>query len=231
MAERRVVAVMSGGLDSTTMAYSLRAQGYSLIAISFDYGQRHRKELAYAERLAADLDAPWTLIDLHAAGLTNVLTGSALTDASVTVPDGHYADESMRITVVPNRNAIMLSIACALAVTRDAEAVAFGAHGGDHFIYPDCRPEFVRAFETMVNVAVEGIARIEILAPFLSMNKTDIVGLGAELHVPFERTWSCYKGGLVHCGVCGTCFERREAFAQAQVADPTEYESVSAAAQ
>lgn len=231
MTERRVVAVMSGGLDSTTMAYSLRAGGYSLSAISFDYGQRHRKELAYAEQVAADLDAPWTLIDLHAAGLTNVLTGSALTDASVSVPDGHYADESMRITVVPNRNAIMLSIACALAVTRDAEAVAFGAHGGDHFIYPDCRPEFLRAFETMVNVAVEGLARIEILAPFLSMAKTDIVRLGAELHVPFERTWSCYKGGLVHCGTCGTCYERREAFAQAQVTDPTEYESVSAAAQ
>jgi 7-cyano-7-deazaguanine synthase len=230
MAERRVVAVVSGGLDSTTMAYQLRAQGYSLSAISFDYGQRHRKELAFAEQMAADLDAPWTLIDLHAAGLTNVLTGSALTDDTVGVPDGHYADESMRITVVPNRNAIMLSIACALAVTRDAGAVAFGAHSGDHFIYPDCRPEFVRAFEAMVNVAVEGLASIEILAPFLSMTKTDIVRLGDELKVPFERTWSCYKGGELHCGTCGTCYERREAFAQAHVADPTAYESESAMA-
>jgi 7-cyano-7-deazaguanine synthase len=229
-AERRVVAVVSGGLDSTTMAYSLRAQGYSLIAISFDYGQRHRKELAFAEQMAADLDAPWTLIDLHAAGLTNVLTGSALTDDTVTVPDGHYADESMKITVVPNRNAIMLSIACALAVTRDAGAVAFGAHTGDHFIYPDCRPEFVRAFEAMVNVAVEGLASIEILAPFLSMTKTDIVKLGDELKVPFERTWSCYKGGALHCGTCGTCVERREAFAQADLADPTVYDGESAIA-
>jgi 7-cyano-7-deazaguanine synthase len=230
MAERRVVAVVSGGLDSTTMAYQLRAQGYSLSAISFDYGQRHRKELAFAEQMAADLDAPWTLIDLHAAGLTNVLTGSALTDDTVGVPDGHYADESMRITVVPNRNAIMLSIACALAVTRDAGAVAFGAHSGDHVIYPDCRPEFVRAFEAMVNVALEGLANIEILAPFLSMTKTDIVRLGDELKVPFERTWSCYKGGELHCGTCGTCYERREAFAQAHVADPTAYESESAMA-
>jgi 7-cyano-7-deazaguanine synthase len=229
-AERRVVAVVSGGLDSTTMAYSLRAQGYSLIAISFDYGQRHRKELAFAEQMAADLDAPWTLIDLHAAGLTNVLTGSALTDDTVTVPDGHYADESMKITVVPNRNAIMLSIACALAVTRDAGAVAFGAHTGDHFIYPDCRPEFVRAFEAMVNVAVEGLASIEILAPFLSMTKTDIVKLGDELKVPFERTWSCYKGGALHCGTRGTCVERREAFAQADLADPTVYDGESAIA-
>jgi 7-cyano-7-deazaguanine synthase len=226
--ERRVVAVVSGGLDSTTMAYSLRAQGYSLIAISFDYGQRHRKELVFAEQMAADLDAPWTLIDLHAAGLTNVLTGSALTDDTVTVPDGHYADQSMKITVVPNRNAIMLSIACALAVTREGGAVAFGAHTGDHFIYPDCRPEFVRAFEAMVNIAVEGLASIEILAPFLSMTKTDIVKLGDELKVPFERTWSCYKGGALHCGTCGTCVERREAFAQADLADPTVYESESA---
>jgi 7-cyano-7-deazaguanine synthase len=228
MAGRRAVAVVSGGLDSTTMAYSLRAQGYTLSAISFDYGQRHRKELGFAERIAAELDAPWTLIDLRAAGLTRVLTGSALTDRTVTVPDGHYADESMKITVVPNRNAIMLSIACALAVTREAGAVAFGAHTGDHFIYPDCRPEFVRAFESMVNVAVEGLASIEILAPFLSMTKTDIVKLGDQLHVPFERTWSCYKGGALHCGLCGTCFERREAFALAHVADPTAYETGSA---
>jgi 7-cyano-7-deazaguanine synthase len=225
IAERRVVAVVSGGLDSTTMAYWLRAHGYALIAMSFDYGQRHRKELEFAERMAADLEAPWTLIDLHAAGITSFLTGSALTDETITVPDGHYADESMKITVVPNRNAIMLSIACALAVTREAGAVAFGAHTGDHFIYPDCRPEFVRAFESMVNLAVEGIASIEILTPFLSMTKTDIVKVGDELKVPFERTWSCYRGGAVHCGTCGTCFERREAFARAQVADPTDYAS------
>src|SRR5580700_1607095 len=231
MAEGRVIAVVSGGLDSTTMAYWLHAQGYALNAISFDYGQRHRKELEFAQRMAADLDAPWTLIDLHAAGLTDVLSGSALTDETVAVPDGHYADESMRITVVPNRNAIMLSIACALAVTREAGAVAFGAHTGDHFIYPDCRPEFVRAFERMVNVAVEGLASIEILAPLLAMTKADIVKLGDELGVPFERTWSCYKGGALHCGACGTCFERREAFALARVADPTLYERASAHAE
>ena len=230
MAERRAVAVVSGGLDSTTMAYLLRDQGYAISAISFDYGQRHRKELIFAKQVAADLGAPWTLIDLHAAGLTGILSGSALTDETVTVPDGHYADESMRITVVPNRNAIMLSIACALAVTREAGAVAFGAHTGDHFIYPDCRPEFVRAFETMVNVAVEGLASIEMLAPFLSMTKTDIVKLGDTLHVPFDRTWSCYKGGAVHCGTCGTCVERREAFALAHVVDPTVYANESLAA-
>jgi 7-cyano-7-deazaguanine synthase len=223
--ERRAVVVLSGGLDSTTMGYLLRAQGYSLEAISFDYGQRHRKELEFAEQVSADLGTSWTLIDLHAAGLARILGGSALTDDAVAVPDGHYADESMRITVVPNRNAIMLSIACALAVTRKARAVAFGAHTGDHFIYPDCRPEFVQAFGAMVNLAVEGLATIEIVTPFLTMTKADIVKLGNELHVPFERTWSCYKGGAMHCGTCGTCYERREAFALAHVVDPTAYES------
>lgn len=230
MGVQRAVMVVSGGLDSTTMAYSLRAQGYELVAISFDYGQRHRKELDFAEQMAADLDAPWTLIDLHAAGVTSFLTGSALTDESVTIPDGHYADESMKVTVVPNRNAIMLSIACALAVTRDAGAVAFGAHTGDHFIYPDCRPEFVRAYQSMVDLAVDGLASIQILTPFLAMTKADIVRLGAELQVPFERTWSCYKGGALHCGTCGTCHERREAFALAGVTDPTVYESLPEAA-
>jgi 7-cyano-7-deazaguanine synthase len=230
MPDRRAVAVVSGGLDSTVMAYSLRAEGYELAAISFDYGQRHRKELQFAEQVSIDLGASWTLIDLHAAGLTGILPGSALTDEAVAVPDGHYADESMRITVVPNRNAIMLSIACALAVTRDAEAVAFGAHAGDHFIYPDCRPEFVRAFASMITLAVEGLATIDIVTPFLAMTKADIVTLGADLHVPFERTWSCYKGGALHCGTCGTCYERREAFAIAHVVDPTVYEAAAAPA-
>ena len=220
----KAVCLLSGGLDSATCLALARRDGFDCYALSFDYGQRHRKELEYAKQLSSDLGAPWTLIDLHAAGLTAVLGASALTDENVTVPDGHYADESMRITVVPNRNAIMLSIACAVAVTRDAEAVAFGAHTGDHFIYPDCRPEFVRAFASMVNLAVEGLATIDILAPFLEMTKADIVKLGADLHVPFERTWSCYKGGALHCGTCGTCYERREAFAIAHVVDPTVYE-------
>lgn len=228
--ERRVVAVVSGGLDSTTMAYSLRADGYEISAISFDYGQRHRKELTYAERMCADLGAQWTLIDLQAAGVTKFMAGSALTDDTVGVPDGHYADESMKATVVPNRNAIMLSIACALAISHSIGAVAFGAHTGDHPIYPDCRPEFVNAFGTMVNLAVEGYGNLEILAPLITMDKTAIVRRGAELRVPFERTWSCYKGGEVHCGTCGTCYERREAFVLAGVADPTVYAGESVAA-
>jgi len=225
----KAVAVISGGLDSTTMAYLLRRDGYTLEAISFNYGQRHIKELQGAQRVASELGAPWTLIDLEAAGIARCLAGSALTDPGVAVPDGHYADESMRATVVPNRNAIMLTIASALAASSGAEAVAFGAHAGDHPIYPDCRPEFVDQFQSMVSIAMQGVAEVRVLAPFINMTKHEIVRLGYQLGVPFEETWSCYKGGDAHCGHCGACVERCEAFEVTGIPDPTRYEMPSVA--
>ena len=221
----KVVAVMSGGLDSTVMGYLLRSQGHELHALSFDYGQSHRKELTFAQATAADLGVPWDLVDLRASGLTRFLGGSALTDPDVAIPDGHYAHETMRITVVANRNAIMLAMACSVAASVGAGAVAFAAHSGDHPIYPDCRPEFVQAFEAMELLAMEGTARLRILAPFAQLTKSVIVEVGHQLGVPFERTWSCYKGRDVHCGRCGTCYERREAFGLADVTDPTVYAS------
>jgi 7-cyano-7-deazaguanine synthase len=141
----------------------------------------------------------------------------------VAVPDGHYAEETMKVTVVPNRNAIMLAIAYGIGAAQGAEAVATAVHGGDHFIYPDCRPAFIEAFQTMENHALDGLARITLYTPFLMAAKADIVAVGNTFGVPFAETWSCYKGGPVHCGRCGTCVERREAFALAGVADPTVY--------
>jgi 7-cyano-7-deazaguanine synthase len=129
----------------------------------------------------------------------------------------------MRITVVPNRNAIMLTIAYGIAAARGADAVAAAFHGGDHFIYPDCRPAFVEKFAEMQNAALEGMHDITLHAPFLNLTKADIVTAGAALGVPFAETWSCYKGGEIHCGRCGTCVERREAFHLANVQDPTDY--------
>ncbi len=218
-----VVGILSGGLDSTTMAFALRAEGCRLSLVSFDYGQRHRTELAAARAVAARLETPHKLIDLRSIGA--LLTGSALTDTSVDVPRGHYTDESMACTVVPNRNAIMLDIATGIAVAQGADAVAFGAHGGDHPIYPDCRSEFVRAFTEMTRIANAGFlsSRFRVVAPFLSLTKSEIVRVGARIGVPFELTWSCYEGGVVHCGRCGTCVERREAFILAGVRDPTGY--------
>lgn len=224
MHRTKAVAIMSGGLDSTVLGYLLKSGGYNLEILSFDYGQRHRKELAFAERVASDLEAPWHLIDLAATGLPKLLTGSALTDPEVEVPEGHYAAENMKATIVPNRNAVMLSIACAIAGASEAEAVALAVHAGDHPIYPDCRPEFVRAFESMERIAMD-VPNLRVLAPFSDKSKAAIVALGAELGVPFDRTWSCYKGGDFHCGACGTCYERREAFQLAGVPDPTVYEA------
>jgi 7-cyano-7-deazaguanine synthase len=223
LAGRRGIVVLSGGLDSTVLAYWLRKEGVSLTAISVDYGQRHRKELDHAAHIAGLLQITHHLVDLTSA--TALLRGSALTDETVPVPDGHYAAETMRSTVVPNRNALILDLAVALGVTVKADLVAFGAHAGDHAVYPDCRPEFFLPYEQAVRAGNSGFVAEEfaVLAPFLSWSKTDIVVAGAALNVPFESTWSCYKGGELHCGSCGTCTERREAFRDAGVPDPTSY--------
>jgi 7-cyano-7-deazaguanine synthase len=217
------VVLASGGLDSTTLVYHLWDQGVSVRMLSVDYGQLHRRELEYAREAAGSLGLDHDVVDLRQVGV--LLRGSALTDPAVPVPDGHYEHESMRATVVPNRNALMLDLAVAVAVTTRSEAVAFAAHGGDHAVYPDCRAEFVAAFAASARTANEGFLPdgFEVLAPFLRCDKAEIVRIGALLGVPFERTWSCYKGGLEHCGTCGTCTERREAFLLAGVPDPTSY--------
>ena len=221
---QKAVAIVSGGLDSVTLAYLLRAQGYTLHLLAFNYGQRHKNELAYAELCAQRLGAEFSLLDLSMLG--QFLKGSALTD-DIPVPDGHYAAPSMAITVVPNRNAIMLSIAYGIAAAEEAEIVAIGVHSGDHFIYPDCRPEFINSFEQMQKFALEGMGhpKLKLQAPFLALGKHQIVHLGQSLDVPFVDTWSCYKGGARHCGTCGTCVERKEAFELAGVPDPTQYEA------
>lgn len=219
----RALAVVSGGLDSTTLAYDLGAFGELGAIISFDYGQRHAKELEFAELNAAALQVPWNRVDL--TGLK--LGGSALTDPAVPVPDGHYAEDTMKATVVPNRNAIMISIATGYAVAGAFDAVAVAVHGGDHFIYPDCRPEFIKAMDTALRFATVGFAapNFALIAPYLMLTKAQVVERGAQRGVPFANTWSCYKGGDIHCGACGTCFERREAFVDAGVVDPTLYEA------
>lgn len=228
MARARAVAIVSGGLDSVTLAHLLADEGRDLTVVSFDYGQRHARELDYAAAAARRLGALYHCVDLTSVG--RLLTGSALTDATVDVPDGHYTDDSMRSTVVPNRNAILLSVATGVAVAQGASLVATGVHAGDHPIYPDCRPAFVDAFQQLARIANEGFAApdLRVVAPFLTMSKADIVRTGSRLGVPFAETWSCYRGGEVHCGRCGTCVERREAFASAEVTDPTVYESAVA---
>lgn len=218
----KVVAIVSGGLDSVVLAHHLHAGGDELRLLSVNYGQRHRKELEYARACAARLGVEHRVADLTA--LTPLLSGSALTTAEMEVPLGHYADESMKATVVPNRNALMLSVACAWAVSMGYEAVATAVHAGDHPIYPDCRSVFVQAISSALQLGNEGSGFGGVHAPFVGRDKAAIVKLGDGLGVPFAQTWSCYQGRARHCGRCGTCVERREAFELAGVADPTEYE-------
>ncbi len=217
------VAIVSGGMDSVTMAYFLtRIKNHDLHLITFDYGQKHSKEIHYARKCAEALDFPHAVVKMPIFG-----KGSALTDGKVDVPEGHYAAPNMAATVVPNRNAIFLSLAYSLAISEGYDFVAAGMHAGDHPIYPDCRPEFTRAFEEMERLATEGYSvegGVKFLAPFVEMGKHDIVFLGASIDVPFKDTWSCYQGNSVHCGRCGTCVERKEAFMLAEVEDPTVYD-------
>lgn len=207
-------------MDSVTLAHKV-AQEHELIGlVSFNYGQRHLKELDFARTCADDLGVEHIVIDI--SGIGRQLSGSALTD-DVAVPDGHYAEETMRITVVPNRNAIMLAIAFGIAAARGAEAVATAVHGGDHFIYPDCRPGFTEAFEIMQRQALAGVADVRLYTPYVHTDKAAIAAEGVRLGVDYTRSWSCYKGGEIHCGRCGTCVERREAFHVAGAEDPTAY--------
>jgi 7-cyano-7-deazaguanine synthase len=210
------VMLYSGGMDSTVLLYKLKPDVKPLL---FDYGQRHSKELSCAVARCNDLQLDYDFVDLRAM---QHLIAKGSQSGSEPVPEGHYADESMKTTVVPNRNSIMLSIAIGHAIAIGAKNVHFAAHAGDHAIYPDCRPEFVYAFNRAMQLANEW-SPVNVWAPFINMTKADIVQEGARYGVPFERTWSCYKGGTLHCGVCGTCTERKEAFAIADVTDPTIY--------
>lgn len=216
----KLVMVMSGGLDSTVAAKVLMNEGHTLIGLGFDYGQRHRKELEHLASIWDALGMSGQLIDLR--GISELISASALMGAS-DIPHGHYAEEAMRTTVVPNRNMIMASIAWGYAETLKADGIGLGVHGGDRFIYPDCRPEFIGALGQALRLGNVGGTGKVVRAPLLHVDKAEIVRLGDVYGVPLAKTWTCYEGGDVHCGECGACYERREAFVKAKVIDPTVY--------
>lgn len=219
----KAVAIMSGGMDSVTLAYYLKQKYKDLHLVSFDYGQRHKKELECAVIQADILKAKHEIIDI--SGIRPLLKGSALTDA-IDVPEGHYEEESMSQTVVPNRNAIMLSIAWGLACSTRADVLACGVHSGDHHIYPDCRPYFIQNLNESLRIGTMDHRKenLQLIAPFINHDKTWIAATGKELGVPFKYTWTCYKGLVKHCGKCGACVERKEAFRDSGGNDPTIYE-------
>ena len=208
-------------MDSVTALYWARQQHEVVGAVSFDYGSKHNeKEIAFAAWPCAQMQVKH---DTVALPFVNDLFASDLLKSGGDIPDGHYEEQSMRRTVVPFRNGIMLAIACGIAESREADALVIAAHSGDHAIYPDCREPFMHSMATAMR---EGTyARIELLRPFVDKDKTAIAQLGHDLGIDFAQTWSCYKGGHIHCGTCGTCVERREAFLKAGLADPTAYET------
>jgi 7-cyano-7-deazaguanine synthase len=216
----KAVVLLSGGMDSVTALHWARAEHEVVGAVSFDYGAKHNhREIPLAAWHCAQSGVKHDIIDLD---FVNRLFASDLLKSGGDVPEGHYADENMKKTVVPFRNGIMLSIACGLAESREAEALVIAAHAGDHAIYPDCRESFM---QSMGSAMREGTyAKVELLRPFVHIDKAGIAKLGASLGVDYGKTWSCYKGGEVHCGKCGTCVERIEAFELAGLDDPTVYE-------
>lgn len=216
---KRTVLIHSGGIDSTVLLAHLLAEGREVFALSVDYGQRHRRELEAARLICERYSVKHQVADLRA--LAPLFGANALTDAHVAVPEGHYEEASMKATVVPNRNMLLIAVAASWAMSLKASSVAYGAHGGDHAIYPDCRPVFAEALDKAIRLADWHEVSLE--RPFVGMDKTAIVRRGAELRAPLELTWSCYVGGERHCGKCGTCVERKEAFVRAGVADPTVY--------
>ena len=218
---RKCVVLLSGGIDSTVLMYSLISE-YEVWPLTISYGQRHSKEVL-AARNVCGARGDWLLHRWKYLNLSNLrlILPSALTGVGE-VPEGKYTEAGMSQTVVPNRNMIFLAVAAGYAEGLGAEYVAYAAHTEDHYLYPDTRPEFIDSVGETIKLGTGG--KVELLEPFTHKSKSDIVALGKKLVVPFKLTWSCYVGGDVHCGRCSTCIERRGAFRKAGVEDPTVYE-------
>ena len=218
----KVVVVFSGGMDSYTVLHKAVKEGFEVLPLTFNYGQKHNKEIEYAEHACIALGVVPKVVDITA--INQLLAGSSLT-SDIEMPEGHYADDNMKSTVVPNRNMILLSLAVGYAVSNDAHKVFYGAHSGDHEIYPDCRPEFVEKMNSVC--AIANYDPVEIVTPYLALNKTDILREGLAMGLDYGRTWTCYNGREKACGKCGSCVERLEAFSENQMSDPLDYEEIA----
>ena len=211
------VIIVSGGMDSVTMLYDYQER--IALAVTFDYGSKHNaKEISFAKLHCQRLGIEHLVIPL---GFMEQYFKSSLLKGGEEIPEGHYADENMKSTVVPFRNGIMLAVAAGLAESRGLKHVMMANHSGDHSIYPDCRPQFVDAMSSAISAGTyEGVT---LLAPYTNITKGEIAKRGKKLGIDYSETWSCYKGGNLHCGKCGTCIERKEALRDAGIEDPTEY--------
>lgn len=212
------VIIVSGGMDSITLLYDHKDE--IALGISFDYGSNHNaREIPFAKMHCERLGIRHITINLD---FMHQYFKSSLLDGAEAIPEGHYADDNMKSTVVPFRNGIMLSIAIGIAESNNLDQVFIANHGGDHTIYPDCRPEFINAIDAAATAGTYN--NVKVVAPYTKITKSDIARIGKKLGIDYTETWSCYKGGEVHCGKCGTCVERKEALAEAGIEDKTIYE-------
>ena len=217
---KKVVVIYSGGMDSYTVLNKAIEEGLTPFALTFDYGQRHVKEIQVAGDVCKALNINHKIIDITA--INQLIGGSSLTDSSIDVATGVYDNNNMVNTVVPNRNMILLSMAIGYAVSIGAEKVYYGAHSGDHEIYPDCRPIFVEKMNEVA--AVANYEPTEIYSPYLTQTKNDILKDGLRMGLDYAKTWTCYNGREKACGQCGSCVERLKAFAENNISDPIDYE-------
>jgi len=221
MNSRGCIVLFSGGLDSTTLLYYVLKgrKPEDVKALSVIYGQRHLREIECAKETCKKLGVEHQIVELH---LEKLLDNSALIDHGKKLPEEHYTHESQKVTVVPGRNQMMISIAVAWADNIGAKKVYYAAHANDRAIYKDCRYPFVNALSRASRLGTDN--EVEVVAPFVNKYKSELVKIGTELGVAFALTWSCYKGGKKACGLCGTCQERVEAFKKNGLKDPLPYE-------
>ena len=216
--KKNSVIIVSGGMDSITLLYDHKDE--IALGISFDYGSNHNaREIPFAKMHCERLGIKHITINLD---FMHQYFKSSLLDGADAIPEGHYADDNMKSTVVPFRNGIMLSVAIGIAESNNLDQVFIANHGGDHTIYPDCRPEFIKAIDSAANAGTYN--NVKVIAPYTQITKSDIARIGKKLGIDYTETWSCYKGGEIHCGKCGTCVERKEALAEAGIEDRTIYE-------
>jgi 7-cyano-7-deazaguanine synthase len=220
MTKQKAVVIYSGGMDSFTLLNKIVREGYDVYALTFNYGQKQIKEVEAASIVCKQLNVAHKVLDI--SPINQLMQSSSLIGEEA-VPEGHYESESMKSTVVPNRNMILLSLAIGYAVDIKAGKVYYGAHAGDHAIYPDCRPEFVNAMNTVAGIA--NYEHVSIETPYLNSSKGDILTDGLRMGLTYENTWTCYNGRAHACGKCGACTERLEAFTNNNLIDPLQYEA------
>jgi len=219
---KRTVVIYSGGMDSFTLLNKVIQDGYHVYTISFDYGQRHQKELKYAKNVCQTLNIIHKEIDIK--NINSLLKGSALTD-DLPIPLQSYDVSTMKTTVVPNRNMILISLATAYAISLQATCIFYGAHHDDGAVYPDCRPEFVSKINEVTNIC--DWTPITVYAPYLNATKTDILKDGLAMNLDYSQTWTCYNGKSLACGACGACLSRLKAFQNLGITDPIHYQESS----